>query len=204
MKDNQTVSLFIDTATKALAVGAIKGETYLTVDMADPKKALERTHLGIEYLMDRVGFALADVDNFFCLLGPGSNTGIRLGLAIPRTIYGINPKIHVFGVPTMELVLCEVKDGVSVLSDRGGNLFVGKKVNSQYSYEKVTKADIDTKLKDYPHIYVEKEDTLAHEELKDHQIIDLNVLSLMMNHPTVFKDFSSQEEDYLPEYALKI
>lgn len=204
MKDNQKVTLFINTATKALELGATVSTRYLTVDMGDPKRALERTHLGIEYLGDRLHFSLADVDAFYCLLGPGSNTGIRLGLAIPRTIYGINDKIKIYGIATMKLMLQEKKNAISCLSDRSGNLFAGENKAGVYSYRKILRADVSKELADYPEVIVEKKDELAHLFLKGKSLKEVDILDLMMNSLSLFTDFSSKEEEYLPEYALKI
>ncbi len=114
MKDSKEISLFINTATKALSLGAKKGVLIKTFDLGNPKAALERTNLGISLLEDALNFKLKDVDAFYCLLGPGSNTGIRLGLTIPRTIYAFNPKIKIYGIPTMDLLT--KKGNVAALS----------------------------------------------------------------------------------------
>jgi tRNA A37 threonylcarbamoyladenosine modification protein TsaB len=202
MKDNKTISLYLNTATKILEIGATVGEKSLTVKLGDPKKALERTHLGIQLLADQLGFALADVDCFYCLLGPGSNTGIRLGLTIPRTIYGINPKIRIYGLPTMELMLCGEKDATALLSDRSGNLFFGTAEDGKITSGRLEKKDVPAFQAEK--IIIEEADVLAREELSGKNVLAIDVLSKMMMNPSAFHDFSDDEKDYLPEYALKI
>ena len=86
MKENKKISLFINSATKALQLGLLYGEEKFKTELPDPKKALESMHLGMQKLFDEASVSLKDVDAFYLLLGPGSNTGIRLGLTIPRTI----------------------------------------------------------------------------------------------------------------------
>lgn len=201
MKDSKEIRLFINTATKSLSIGVMYDNHIKTIDLGNPKAALERTHLGIKTLCDSCGFQLKDVDSFYCLLGPGSNTGIRLGLTIPRTIYAFNPSIHVYGIPTMDL-LC-IDNDYAALSDRNGNLFFAKKEDGKVSYERIDKKDIQDKIPDVK-IALEKEDVVANEELSSHQITSVNVLSLMMKHQSSFIDFSNNEEDFLPEYILKI
>jgi tRNA A37 threonylcarbamoyladenosine modification protein TsaB len=201
MKDSKKISLFINSATKALSYGALMGDVYEKVDLGNPKAALERGNLGISLLCEKLGFELKDVDDFYTLLGPGSNTGIRLGLTIPRTIYAFNPSIGIYGIPTMEL-MCKVKD-CAALSDRNGNLFLAQKdEKGTVSFHRVDKTDISFIPKQ--EIAVEAEDSLAIEELEGYPLTKVNILDLMVQFKDEFKNFSSHEEDYLPEYILKI
>ena len=203
MKDNKEISLFLDTATKALAIGAIFGSEKDYIVLPDSKKALEMTNLGIEALGKRMGFTLSDVDSFYCLLGRGSNTGIRLGLTIPRTIYAFNPNIKIYGIETLKIFLASGKAFKACLSDRSGNLFFGEMKDGQYSYQKVVKTDISVLDHSDP-IIVEEEDELASQELFGFSLEKISVIQTMMEYYTAFEDFSQKEEDYLPEYALKI
>lgn len=200
MKDNNKISLYLNTATKSLSVGAKIADKTLSYDLGDPKKALERTHLGIKMLLDTLSFKLSDIDNFYLLLGPGSNTGIRLGLTIPRTIYAINPNISIFGIPTLTLMTANFDR--AALSDRSGNLFYGIKEENKTTYKRVDKKDIPSINDDK--IVVEESDYSCINSLSNHTLIKVNVLDLMMNNEDKFINFSSDEENYLPEYLLKI
>ena len=104
-KETERIALFLDTATKNLAVEILKGRQYYRVDLGDPKKSLERTHLAIDMALSALQITLKDVQACYCLLGPGSNTGIRLGLTIPRTLYAFDPKLSLYGLGTLELML---------------------------------------------------------------------------------------------------
>lgn len=201
MKDSKLVSLYIDTATKRLDLALKVGENVTKICLGDPKKALERTHLGIKLLLEQNGLSLKDVDCFYTLLGPGSNTGIRLGLTIPRTIYAFNPQIKLYGINTLKLMAD--KEGAAVLSDRGGNLFFGQKQEDGFKQERILKADI-SKMPKLSALVVEASDKAAIEELKDQNLVKVRVLDLMLENESEFKDFSADEEHYLPEYQLKI
>ncbi len=201
MKDSEKISLYLDTATKKLAVGAKKGSRFATFDLGNPKAALERTNLGISLLETALDFKLSEVDSFYCLLGPGSNTGIRLGLTIPRTLYAFNPTIKLFGIPTMELMTLAAPYGA--LSDRNGNLFFAKKENDQVSFSRIDKKEISS-LEKVSSIAVENKDEVAIKELEGQNLIVIDVLSMMMKYETHFKDYSMEEENFLPEYILKI
>jgi tRNA threonylcarbamoyladenosine biosynthesis protein TsaB len=204
MKDSKTVRLFINTATKALQFGVwIDNTQSLRIEMGNPKTALERSNLGIKTLLDQLGLTLQDVDAFYCLLGPGSNTGIRLGLTIPRTIYAFNPNIKVYGIKTMDLFLADEEAERAALSDRNGNIYLAERKNGQIEVNRVDKKDIPTLDKKAP-LIVEEKDKLALDELEGFSTIKIDVLTKMMEKRNSFEDFSDKEEDFLPEYVLKI
>lgn len=200
MKENKKILLFINSATKALQIGLQYGEENYRVDLPDPKKALESLHIGMQKLFDEVSVTLRDVDSFYLLLGPGSNTGIRLGLTIPRTIYAFNDKIELYGILTLDLFMTLADH--AALSDRNGNLYYGTKNGEETSFVRVDKEKIPEISDDK--IVIESKDALAKEELKGRDVIEIDVLDLMMKEKEKFKNYSSMEEDYLPEYLLKI
>ena len=201
MKDSKTVSLFINSATKALEFALCVGNEYQTIDMGDPKKALERSHLGIQSLLDDHKITLKDVDNFYCLLGPGSNTGIRLGLTIAKTVYALNDKVKLFGIPTMDLMT--IAGDNAVLSDRSANLFYAHKEQETVCFEKVNKADIEAKIT-ADTIVVEKKDVKAKEALSSRLLKEIDIVEMMDMHQDSFIDFSERNEEFLPEYLSKI
>lgn len=201
MKDSKTVSLFINSATKALEFALSIGNEYQKIDMGDPKKALERSHLGIQSLLDDQHITLKDVDNFYVLLGPGSNTGIRLGLTICKTVYAFNKNVRLYGIPTMTLMTYAGAD--AVLSDRNTNLFYGHKENNVVSFEKVNKNDIANKITEKT-IVVEEKDVKAQEALKNHDFIKIDIVDMMVRYQGAFTNYSYRDEDFLPEYLSKI
>lgn len=202
MKDSKTISLFLNTATKALQIGAEFGNEFHYLNLGNPKTALERTHVGIRFLGNIMGFDLKDVDAFYGLLGPGSNTGIRLGLTIPRTIYAFNPAIRIYGISTLDLYFGENKEGAAALSDRNGNLYLGRKKDSGLEITRIDKKDIPS-LEDSLFL-VEDKDTVAKKELEGKNIQTINVVERMYQEKQRFEDFSNKEEEFLPEYLQKI
>lgn len=200
MSDSRLIRLFIDTATKTFALGARVDDKEKTIDLGNPKKVLELTHVGIQKLGEERNFTRPEIKEYYCLLGPGSNTGIRLGLTIPRTVYVMDPTIKIYGIETRKLLSAEADS--AVLSDRNGNLFYFDKDRKE-SHIRIRKEDIAS----YPFkgtIAVEDSDSVSKEALKGKNIVSVNVLSLRRKHKDLFIDFSDKEEEYLPEYARKI
>lgn len=203
MKDSNSISLYLNTATKVFKIGAKCADIIKTYNLGNPKQTLERLNLGIKMLCDDFSFSLKDINNYYCLLGPGSNTGIRLGLTIPKTVYAFNHNIKLYGIKTMDLMTIESK--YAALSDRNGNLFFASKDNSGITtYKRIDKKDIDAINVDSP-ILVEDRDFMAINELeKNHQLIKKDILSLMIKYEDKFKDYSQDNENYLPEYLLQL
>lgn len=189
MKD---LSLFLDTATYSFSL-ALKNRNVTTyLSLGDPKKVLERTDLGIKLLLDDL--KMSDIGAYYTLLGPGSNTGIRLGLTVPRTIYALDNNIHLYGINTLELFSFVDDEAIPALSDRGGNLYIYK--DKKVSIVKKDAIDINQKY------ILDQKDEKAKSKLKDYILID--PVSLMVKYRDRFIDFSTKESDYLPIYALKI
>ena len=199
MKDNQEIKLFINSATKRVQLGLMVGSISSTIEIPDPKKTLELTIIAIEQLCARFDCKLKDIDAFYLLLGPGSNTGIRLGLTIPRTIYAFNPKIKLYGLPTLDLYQKINKNMIPSLSDRNGNLFIKEGEETK----RIEKDEVSTLGTGSSYI-VEEVDEAAIEELKEQSIIKIDVLDTMIKFADEFHDYSSEEENFLPVYSQKI
>jgi tRNA threonylcarbamoyl adenosine modification protein YeaZ len=81
------------------------------------QEILERNHLDYK-----------DLDIIACSLGPGSFTGIRIGIAAARGVTKIFPDIKLLGVSTLELMVNELplsadKQILAVLNASGGDLY---------------------------------------------------------------------------------
>ena len=200
--DEERLSLFLDTASKKLALELRKGRKYYRIALGDPKKSLERTHLGIAMALDAMNARLDEVKAFYCLLGPGSNTGIRLGLTIPRTLYAFDSTIQLYGIGTLALMLQEGETGYAALSDRNGNLFVAHMENGKVIEEKIEKKDFASLPEGL--FLVEDSDMLAKDALKGRKVKEVDMLESMVRHKDAFFDYSKKEESYLPHYAFRI
>lgn len=202
-EDRNAVSLFLDTATNNLALFGLRGLSHYRVDLGDPKRCLERTHLGIDMVLSALHATWKDIRKFYCLLGPGSNTGIRLGLTIPRTVYALDDTIKIYGIGTLELMLQKDRDGIAVLSDRNGNLYCASYKDGALVEGKIAKDKI-ADLPEGKNLLVEGQDGKARLLLKDRKVVLLDVLHQMVECRDSFKDYSDREKEYLPHYAFVI
>lgn len=198
------ISLFINTATKSLEFG-IYDNSFHVVNLGDSKKALENSFVGINKLLEETSLKFASINTFYTLLGPGSNTGIRLGLTIVRSVYGINPNIKMYGINTLKVLLSN-KNNVSILSDRAGNLFVGYYQNDEFKTEKVLKSEIsNNQLFKERSIDIDKYDKTSLELFSDFKNKnEVSVIQMMFDKRDEFDSYSSKIDEYLPIYQFEI
>src|SRR2546426_7559948 len=79
--------LSLDTSSSAGSILLAEDERVLgEINLDSPETHSVRLLSGVDYLLKSLGFRLADVDAFAVISGPGSFTGIRIGLT---TIKGL-------------------------------------------------------------------------------------------------------------------
>ena len=98
------VILSLETATMGGSVWLGFGDVELAVRIGDPKASQSATLLiDISDSLDEAGVKLAEVDLFACASGPGSFTGLRIGIATLKALASSLGRACV-GVPTLHAV----------------------------------------------------------------------------------------------------
>lgn len=105
--------LAIDTATEILSVAFVASETAIRVshDIANGLRHSELLLPAIRTVLDRAGCTTADLDAVACTSGPGSFTGLRIGMATAKGITAGCAAVLVT-VPTLD-VYAEPYHGLS-------------------------------------------------------------------------------------------
>ncbi len=118
--------LAIDTATELLALSAQSGEAWASFCM---RRGLQHSPALLpqaEKLLAELGLAAGDLELIVCSLGPGSFTGIRIGLATAMGI-GQARGIPVVGVSTLDALArpwdCRDGDVFPVIDARKGRIY---------------------------------------------------------------------------------
>ena len=96
--------LGIDTATRWLGLGLHSG----TAVLAETGWKCQNNHTiqltpAIEEMLHRANVTMADLDAIAVAIGPGSYTGLRVGLAVAKGI-AVGKQIPLIGVPTLDIV----------------------------------------------------------------------------------------------------
>lgn len=202
-------SLFLATATKDLEVSVIKKDDGLITGRKEITGI--KSNLTLELLISLIEDAcsffdikLKDVDSFYTLLGPGSNTGLRLALTVIKTVYALNPNIRMYGINTLKVYLSNRED-IAVLSDRKRNIYVGHYENNEFITEIIRREEIsDHALFRGRKVVIEKADCNSLSLFENHEKEEIVVVNKMVERRDGFEDYSSREESFLPIYQFQI
>lgn len=89
------ISLFIDTSYKSLFVGIVDDDKVIDqICMMAEANFSEKLVPLIKKIVDKNNISLDKIDKLFVTVGPGSFTGIRIGLAVCKTLaFALNKRI---------------------------------------------------------------------------------------------------------------
>ncbi len=93
--------LGIDTATRTASVGLLDGDTLVAERSLPGSRSLATVVLPmVQEVLDAAGRSLAEVELIAVSLGPGSFTGLRIGLSVVKG-FALTTGCDVVGVPTL-------------------------------------------------------------------------------------------------------
>lgn len=102
------ISLFIDTSTKRLIIGIYHNNKQIYYNCENTSNDLSSKVLPcLKKTLESIKLTCQDIDNIYVVNGPGSFTGIRVGVTIAKTLaWSLNKKIF----PVSELMLLATTD----------------------------------------------------------------------------------------------
>jgi tRNA threonylcarbamoyladenosine biosynthesis protein TsaB len=104
LKSNQPLILAIETATRAGGIAVARGEKVLAAINGDPAISHSTNLIAmIQQVLSEANVTLSDVDLFAVAVGPGSFTGLRIGLATVKA-FAVHLDRKVVGVATLAAV----------------------------------------------------------------------------------------------------
>lgn len=101
--------LAIDTTTKFLTIAIYIDGKVGEYNLEVGRQLSNLITLSIKRVLDAVNLEVKDIDYFACGLGPGSFTGIRIGVATIKGLSWIRNK-PVIGISTLDILAQNVKD----------------------------------------------------------------------------------------------
>jgi len=137
--------LALDTSTLTLSLALVDGARLLEeVRIGPPKRQSEVLPGAITELLDKHGVKLEQLDGFVCGLGPGSFTGLRIGVA---TLKGLawTLKKPLAGFGSLDALALEGPEGVEVWAVavvRKGELYRGRFRRSGDGVERLAEIDL--------------------------------------------------------------
>ena len=123
------IILAVHSTSAQLGVGVVSDDVVLAESILPPgREHLENLALMINDVIERTGVRLKNIDGFGVALGPGSFSGIRIGLA---TIKGMALALRkpVAGIPSLEIIawqaLKEGESGAALIDARRNQVYLG-------------------------------------------------------------------------------
>ncbi|MEO3678678.1 tRNA (adenosine(37)-N6)-threonylcarbamoyltransferase complex dimerization subunit type 1 TsaB [Rheinheimera fenheensis] len=92
--------LALDTSTEACSVALQYGDELLTLDEVCPQQHSKRVLPMVQQLLSQVGLSLNQLDGIVFGRGPGSFTGVRIGVGVTQGL-AFGADLPVFGVSTL-------------------------------------------------------------------------------------------------------
>lgn len=129
--------LGIDTSTSCGSIGLIDGNSFIAEYLLDiPVTHSERLLSAIEHVLKQAGYSAQDLDGWAISLGPGSFTGLRIGVSTIKGLAFATQK-PVAGVPTLDALASNISPTpyliCPILDARKGEVYT-----AFYHYEKHT------------------------------------------------------------------
>jgi tRNA threonylcarbamoyladenosine biosynthesis protein TsaB len=135
--------LAVETATRAGGVALARGERILSSRSGDASVSHSTNLIAmVEQVLADAGVRLSDVDLFAVAVGPGSFTGLRIGLATVKA-FAVHLQRKVVGVSTLAAIACasQVKGEVLALLPAGrGELFTQQFVVGDHQITELDRA----------------------------------------------------------------
>lgn len=98
------ISLLIDTATNQGSIALYENERLLDSEIfSSESNHLQILHSSVDRMLKKTKTAYEQVDCYGVDTGPGSFTGIRIGVTTARTFAQLGKK-YIFGVPSLDII----------------------------------------------------------------------------------------------------
>jgi len=130
-------SIYIDTHFIKLVLALYKDENLIWKKELESNKHSENTVFLLQELLEENNITVADLNEIIIVTGPGSFTGVRIGVVIAK-ILGYTKNIKVKPISYLEILSLNYEGTITVgIKDRNG-AFIGKftnhKLESDYQY----------------------------------------------------------------------
>jgi tRNA threonylcarbamoyl adenosine modification protein YeaZ len=97
------VILAFDTSTKAFSVSILEADERVDLEIVRKSFHSQEIVSVVDFLLNRTGATIRDVEEIYTGLGPGSFTGIRVGLSFANTL-SETLDIPLVGIPSLDLL----------------------------------------------------------------------------------------------------
>lgn len=189
--------LVIDTSNNFINIYIINKDTILVNESVHTLKDMANTIMPlIRDCFKKTDFEIRDIDKIFVTVGPGSFTGVRVGITVAKTIsWGLN--IPVYPISTLQYLASINTDKnriISIIDARRGNVFVGV-------YDRDLNLLDKEKLISYSDLIINDDDIIvSYDGIYNSSIIKNDIIKLINYH---LNDEDINPHHLIPNYLKK-
>lgn len=195
------ISLFLNTASNYLDVAVLKDNKVLKeIKLESNRDLSSSTLIEIEKILKEIELKPIDIDEIYCVDGPGSFTGLRIGVTIAK-IYAWSLNKKLYKVSTLFAMATSIEDEliIPLIDARRGYVFAGiydKNYNNILEDQYIKIDDLQEKVKELnkSFTYVSTDE------------FDFDVKKYNSNLENLFKYIKKEEVDpftFVPNYLKK-
>lgn len=184
-------TLFIDTSSKDVSIAIVSENKILaSIHQSIPNAHSVYTVIFIDQVIKEAGLTPQDIDAILVVTGPGSFTGVRIGVTIAKTYAYLN-KIKIVGVSSLKMMSlsCEHDYCLSLIDARHHNYYVGlyDKNNDEVIEEVFNHEDyvLDIIKKYKPNIVSDCDMMIGKVELKKQELDILKIVAYYQDHESL-------------------
>lgn len=189
--------LLLDTSNSFINIYVIENDKLLVEEHIKVLKDMSNIIMPkIREIFDNLSFELRDIDKLFVTIGPGSFTGVRIGITVIKTI-GYSLNIPVYPISTLEYlssITTKKNRIISIIDARRGNVFAGY-------YDNTLNKLKEEALIPYDSIEISDDDIIvSYDGVYNSEIMDVDVIKLINKHQN---DNSINPHELVPNYLKK-
>ncbi len=176
--------LAIDTSSKICSTAILENENLIDeINLDNGKTHSENLLPIISQILERNNLKLSDVDLIACSVGPGSFTGIRIGIASIKAIAEVNniPIASVTSLETLARIDTSNKIKVCIIDARNNQVYCGifdEEYNKTEEFIADDILEIIKKIKKYTNIICIGDGAILHKDLLQQNISNVSFSTL--------------------------